>query len=202
MDALLFSFFIAAVIIGGIVWLMSSFSKSKENYIDQRLQGIENFSADLIFKSGICDNAIALDRNRKRIAVVLNAIKTMSMSLEPIVYNFDELIAVEVIKDDMSVTKTNRGSQIASAAVGGILLGSAGLLLGGLSGSKRHESKISKLSLRLYTSDLAFPVQEIHFWDSGSNGVDPSSLQPVIAEMDQWYGRLRVIVETPKSDVS
>jgi len=197
MGALLFSLLIGAIIVGVIVWIIFAVDKGRENFIDQRLSGIQDFSADLIFKSGTCDNAIAIDRGRKKIAVVLNAVKTRSMSLTPIVYPFDELIAIEVVRDDMSVTKTNRGSQAAGAAVGGVLLGPAGLLLGGLSGSKRNENKITKLSLKLYTTDLAFPVQEIYFWDGGSNGVDPSVLQPVIAEMDQWYGRLRVITETP-----
>lgn len=137
-----------------------------------------------------------------QIAVVLNAVKTGSMSLDPVVYPFDDLIAVEVIKDDISITKTNRGSQAAGAAIGGVLLGPAGLLLGGLSGSKRNENKITKLSLKLYTNNLAFPVQEILFWDSGNNGVDPNALNPVINEMDQWYGRLRAITATPTGKLS
>lgn len=81
------------------------------------------------------------------------------------------------------------------AAVGGALLGPAGLLVGGLSGSQRQENKVQKLSIKLYTNDLISPVQELFFWDSGSQGIDPTQIKPIIQELDQWYRRLRIIVE-------
>lgn len=206
MNALLFSLFIAALILGAIIWIMRVFERSNANDIVQRLQGIEDFNADILFNDGSCDNAIAIDKTSRKIAVVLNSVKSMSTSLDPIVYPFEDLIAVEVVQDDMSITKTNRGSQATGAAVGGVLLGPAGLLLGGLSGSKRHENKITKLSLRLYTSDLDQPLQEVFFWDSGSNGFDAQQLQSVITNMNQWYGRLRAIIEsknvTPRTTVA
>lgn len=195
MGALLFSFFVATIIVGIIAWIAMAFNKSAENYLEQRIRGIEDFSADIVFKSGSCDNAIAIDKQNKMIAVVLDAVKTHSKAYNPIVYPFDELIAVEIVKNDMSITKTNRGSQAAGAAIGGALLGPAGLLLGGLSGSKRRESKITNLSLKLYTNDLDLPVQQIYFFDGGTNGVDASSIESIVSEMDQWYGRLRAIIE-------
>lgn len=172
-----------------------AFNKGAENYLEQRIRGIEDFSADIVFKSGSCDNAIAIDKQNKMIAVVLDAVKTHSKAYHPIVYPFNDLIAVEIVKNDMSITKTNRGSQAAGAAIGGALLGPAGLLLGGLSGSKRHESKITNLSLKLYTNDLDLPVHQIYFFDGGTNGVDASSIEAIVSVMDQWYGRLRAIIE-------
>src|SRR5690606_29265007 len=91
-----------------------------------------------------------------------------------------------------------RGSQLAGAVAGGILLGPAGLIVGGLSGAKRQESKIEKLSLKLYTNDLMMPIQELFFLDYPGAGADPQQIQPILRDLDQWYGRLRVIVENKK----
>ena len=65
------------------------------------------------------------------------------------IYGYDDLIAVDVRQNRRSIFKTNRGSQVAGAAVGAALFGPAGLLVGGLSGSQRQEEKITELSLRL-----------------------------------------------------
>lgn len=193
MDALIFSFLIAAIIVGIIVWIMSAVTSGKLKYIDQRLQRIPDFTQSISYKSGQCDNAIAIDVQREKIAVITNP--ATSITLDPIVYCFSDLVAAEIVRDDASVTKTNRGSQVAGAEVGGVLLGPAGLLVGGLSASRRHEDKIRKLSLKLYSNNLMHPVQEVVFWDSGATGTDPKLLQPVLAELDQWYGRLRAILE-------
>jgi hypothetical protein len=65
--------------------------------------------------------------------------------------------------------KTNRGGQAVGAAVGAALLGPAGLLLGGLTGSKQNIEQVDKLSLKIYTNDLINPVHEIVFHNlSGS----------------------------------
>lgn len=191
-----FTFIVWFTVIGVIVVLVASLVCADEvaAKFKRQIQSIPEFSSCIQYISVSCKNAIALDLERKKIAVFLNPIKIRSLETKPIVYPFEDLIAVEVVRDDASVVKTNRGSQAAGAAVGGILLGPAGMLLGGLSGSRREESKIKKLSIKLYTDDLIRPVQEVLFWDS-SVGVDVDQIKPIFADLDQWYGRLRVIVE-------
>src|SRR5690625_2106720 len=45
-----------------------------------------------------------------------------------------DIIESEVVVDSHTITKTARGSQIGGAAVGGVLLGGVGAIIGGLSG--------------------------------------------------------------------
>lgn len=111
------------------------------------------------------------------------------------VFAFNELVAVEIERDDRSVSKTNRGSQVAGAAAGALLLGPAGLLLGGLTGSKRHEQKVKRITIKLYTSHLANPVVEFAFLNSWV-GLDANSfgVKAAARNADQWYGRFRAIL--------
>jgi hypothetical protein len=132
--------------------------------------------------------AIALDPESNQFAIA-------KRGTPPEVYAFDQLIAVEALKNGGSVHKTNRGSQVAGAAVGGILLGPVGLLLGGVTGSKRVEQKITRLSLKIFTDDLVSPVTEILFFDSPS-GSQPGSFAVSIAarQLDEWHGRFQTIL--------
>lgn len=116
-------------------------------------------------------------------------------------FDFAQLIAVEIEKDGITIEKTNRGSQLVGAAIGGALLGPAGMLLGGLTGSKRQKDTTTRLALKLIVNDLENPVIEIIFLDSAANmkrkaipskaPAPKSSPQERLAE---WHGRFRAIL--------
>ena len=58
------------------------------------------------------------------------------------------------------------------AAVGAVLLGPFGLLLGGLSGSKRQKERVNELSLKVILADHNAPVHRVIFFKLGGNGLD------------------------------
>ena len=134
--------------------------------------------------------AIAIDADRSRFGVFVHPVRRE-------IYRFDQLIAVEVERNGVTVTRTKRGRQAMGAAAGAALLGPAGLLLGGLSAGKTSQELLSKASLKIFTSDLNMPMWEIGFFNN-PNGVSPTSPEALNAAtlLDQWHGRLRAIVET------
>ena len=121
-------------------------------------------------------------------------------------FPFSALIDAEPVIDDAAVTKTNRGSQVAWAAAGGILLGPAGLLIGGLTGSKRVDhTRIKKLAIRLTVRSLSSPSFQITFWDDpeGTKATNPY-VQARARELHEWIARLRTIQDiagrTPREE--
>ncbi len=100
----------------------------------------------------------------------------LGTAARPVEYDTSRLVSVEIVKDGASISSTNRGSQVAGAALGAALLGPAGLLLGGLSGSKRSRATVHSLALKLIMDDRAQPVHTVEFFRSpNKHGTDAKS---------------------------
>lgn len=150
-------------------------------------EAIPDFLPDYIYLGGSKGSAIAVDSSRSRLAI-------MRAGNLPSVIDFDDLVGVEVLRNGTSITKTNRGSQVASAAVGALLLGPIGLLVGGVTGTKRQEEKIKRLSLKINTNDLKNPIHEIVFFDGPESKIDGFVVKPAIARLEEWEGRFKAII--------
>lgn len=88
-------------------------------------------------------------------------------------YAWGSIASVDVIRDGMSITSTNRGSQLVGAAAGGVLLGPLGLLIGGVTGSKRTTERIGQIALKIIVDDRYTPIYTIEFLRVPGNGADP-----------------------------
>lgn len=149
-----------------------------------------DFQSDDIFVNRLDHNAIAIDSVARKLLIITD-------SLQQIV-NPNDLLAVEITVDDTSVTITNRGSQAVGAAVGGLILGPAGLIVGGLSGSKRATVKVKKLSLAIETSHFDCPNHEFVFFKStmpqGDN-VDSECVADATQKAMQWRSRVLTLLK-------
>ncbi|MCQ1779424.1 hypothetical protein NOJ05_19635 [Neorhizobium galegae] len=147
-----------------------------------------DFNAEVIHGASFGNFGVAIDSTKQKFAI-------LGAGPEPKIFDFSQLVAVDLQRDGQTLAKTNRGSQAAGAAVGAVLLGPAGLLLGGLSGSKTSVETIRKLALTIYVSDFTQPAYEISFFQHlGSGGAKPSDLTMQMAELNAWYGRFKTIL--------
>ena len=89
------------------------------------------------------------------------------------VYNFDQIAAVEVVENGATVSQTNRGSQLAGAAIGGLVFGGLGALIGGTSGSTTTRQNVSSILLKVTVDDRYEPVHNIYFLKLGGSGIAP-----------------------------
>jgi hypothetical protein len=172
------------VVIGLVIWAVMSASKAKaakQALKDAFLGSHDGWDA---YVTPDLEQVIAIDHDGRRIAVgPLSA---------PIEVKWADVASCEVERNGQSITATNRGSQAMGAAVGGLLLGPAGLLLGGLTGSKRNVQKVSELSLKVMIDHRAAPLHRIIFVKLPGDGIKPDSamLKPIIQRLEHFHALL------------
>ena len=97
----------------------------------------------------------------------------------------------------LSLIHIYRGSQVVGAAVGTALLGGAGLILGGLTGSKSSKAKttikVKKIELKLTLNDLHTPVIAFALFE-GEIKLNSDTYQKIMKSADYWDGIFRVII--------
>src|SRR3954463_9667577 len=86
----------------------------------------QHYAMDEIYVSTVDGSSIGINFASERVLLGQRAQETE--------YSFDQIAAVEVQENGATVSTTNRGSQLAGAAIGGLALGGVGALIGGLSG--------------------------------------------------------------------
>jgi hypothetical protein len=118
-------------------------------------------------------------------------------------FNFDDLIESEIIIDSNSIIKSNRGNQIVSSAIGGIIAGVPGMIIGGLSSGKITSEKIKNITIKFTFNDLNNPIYKFSFLDN-PNGMlkDTNEYKNIMNFVDRWYGYFTVILKQQNKIVS
>lgn len=109
-----------------------------------------------------------------------------------------------MVTESRNVTKTNRGSQLVSGAVGGALLGPAGILVGGLSGSSKTIGKavetknVQSVKLTIRTNDQTHPLRSFVFFKAtfgDGEAADGPAVAPALARAEHFHELLTGIIE-------
>lgn len=117
--------------------------------------------------------------------------------------DFADIIESEVVVDSHTITKTARGSQIVGAAVGGVLLGGVGAIIGGLSGSKDSFDQVKEMDIKLTINDLNSPIHKINFLDGKDEEYkimkkgfhkDSPEYKRAFKSMEKWQGMFDIIL--------
>lgn len=152
------------------------------------------FNPSQSFLSPDLKNAVAIDEEKNKIAFLYKEEKFNLFDYYEV--DFDKIVEVEVNQDGETVTSASKGSVLGGAAIGGILAGGVGAIIGGLSGSKTSNDKIKTITMRIVVEDLKMPIHKLHFLN-----VDYSleKNDPVVKEsinmLDHWYGIITVIMK-------
>ena len=125
---------IIVVIVVGVVWSLIV-GKPEGARFREKYDGWD------VYVSSFGDGVIALNRSMGRIVV-----GTLDVHIER---DLSTLASVSAEKDGQGLTTTNRGSQAVGAAVGGLLLGPLGLMIGGVTGSRSHTERVNELALKI-----------------------------------------------------
>jgi hypothetical protein len=120
------------------------------------------FEATRSFKGEDGKTGVALDIRSEQVCLVTVVANVSQNRMVP----FADIVSVELSEDGHTVTKTNRGSQAAGGLIGGLALGPAGLLLGGLSGGSTTKNKVSRIDVHIIVNDLSSPMHVVNFLNS------------------------------------
>ncbi len=162
--------------------------------MEECIGALDGFTPALRYDSVASQISVILDPDTNQFAIAAPG--------RPVrVSAFDQLVGVDVERNGSALQKTNRGSQMVGAAVGGVLLGPLGMLMGGLSGSTRNEETVKRLSLKLYTNDLHNPATEIVFFHHKA-GLKPDAKPVKLAaqQLDDWSARFQTVLRTQQRE--
>jgi hypothetical protein len=106
---------------------------------------------------------------------------------------FKDILSVELLEDGASITKTEKSSQIEGALIGGILFGTTGAIIGGLSGVTTSGT-VSRIELRLTVNSMQNPSHELIFLDSVIFKKD-ERYKKVIDLAKRWNSMLDIVIK-------
>lgn len=72
-------------------------------------------------------------------------------------YSYDDIVDYELLEDGTSITKGGLGN----AVVGGVLFGSVGAMVGGMTGTRKTSSKCTNLMIKITVNNVSEPVEYI-----------------------------------------
>lgn len=172
------------------VVIMTMVSASRQKFFDQVLQQIEGFNPVASRLGSDGKTGIAIDAERREMCFLTRAGPTFLSERIP----YAMVLSSEICEDGTTLSKTNRGSQLAGAAVGGVLLGGLGAIVGGLSGSSRTVETVRKLELVVTVNDAANPMRRLVFLE-GTETKRNSMLYKLVSDAAQeWHARISVAV--------
>ena len=112
-------------------------------------------------------------------------------------YDFKNIIKSEVIIDNNTVISTKRGTQILGTAVGGMIAGVPGMIIGALSSEKITSQKVKNIDLKLTLNDMNDPIFIINFLSPSNKGFikDSPQVKNALTSLDRWQGYFNVILK-------
>jgi len=117
------------------------------------------FSETIKISSADMLKYISIDEERKKLMIV----DVGNTKHQRMIYNYADVLGVELFEDGDSVTSTKRGSQIGRVVVGTALLGGVGAIIGGFSGKKKTSSTANRIEVRITLDDIANPIFDLRF---------------------------------------
>jgi hypothetical protein len=144
-------------------------------------------------------SGIVLDESNKKICLID---KTLSGLIFRTI-SYHDILSSEIIEDGINIVKTSRSSQVGGALIGGILLGGAGAVIGGLSGSKSSSTeKVKKIELHIIVNDTKQPRHVLSFLghETKKSGLGKFTYNNAIESARHWHSLISVLIRQADND--
>jgi hypothetical protein len=201
------------LIVGVIVVAFIAFIVWAFTIVQRKSNGIANMQSTMIPRFGQGEyhlhlhvrgtSCIGISWERNSLIVGDDALKPDIIPLANVRAVSIEIDGMEVVTS-RSTTKTDRGSQLVGGVLGGALLGPAGLIVGGLSGSSStkgksvSEQRIKTAKLVVRVADRTMPLRSHTFFETHNpEGQDASSIlvKPELEKAAHFHALLTQVIE-------
>ncbi|MFJ8263305.1 SHOCT domain-containing protein [Rummeliibacillus sp. NPDC094406] len=193
----------------------SNFANDIIQKLINTVKSIKDFNATQEFFSPNLESYIGIDENKRKLCIVENKHRNYGQELSKTlskfdykhyVYSFDDIIQSEIIKDGVTINKTDRGSQIGGALIGGAIAGGVGAVIGGLGGSSESTSVTNKLELQVAINNTEKSSYKIYFLAPHDTGLTLKGDEE--EKIYHWHNLLSYIInksnhnEVSKTDIT
>lgn len=132
---------------------------SKREIKDNNIVLKKQFSPSIVLKkqfspSKVVGGYFGIDETSRQWAIGKGLIPSLKNAVP---YSYDDIVDFELIEDGTSVIKGGLGS----AAVGGVLFGGIGAIVGGVTGGKKAHQKCTSLMIKITVNNINAPTEYI-----------------------------------------
>jgi len=179
--------FIITIVVAIVQVIITS---SNKKAMSERIKSIPNFivTQEIMGNDGL--TGIAYDDKNKKVCLINKNGNDFNQKL----FSYRDILSSEILEDGNSITKTERGSQIGGALIGGLALGPVGLLIGGLTGKKKSIDKIKRVDIQIIVNDTTKPRHLINFLNTESKK-DSFIYKSSIETARQWHAIIEVLIK-------
>ncbi|ANY68776.1 hypothetical protein BBD42_21620 [Paenibacillus sp. BIHB 4019] len=160
--------------------------KQKDKALDEIItaNGITNMQK---YVAEYDDFAVVVDELKERLYFIDYEIREFSLS---------DVLEVEMIEDEVQITKTSRGSQLGGAVIGGLIAGGVGAVIGGVSGTKTTSSdSVKRIYMKLIVDDTKRPYVTVNFLNEKKEiSKKDKKAEKAIEDANHWYGLISVLI--------
>ncbi len=163
--------------------------------LSKRLYEIKDFDLTEAAVGDDGKTGVAYDENQKKICLI----RKVGTDFLQRVFDYKDILSVEILEDGNSNIKTDRGSQVGGALIGGLALGTVGLVVGSMTCKKKLIDNVERIDLQIIVNDLKHPRYIVNFLEIESEK-SSSTYKSSLNLAREWYAILEVFIKLSDQD--
>ena len=176
--------FITIAIVVFIFYMISRSSKNRAKLMEQLIAQAADRGINAEYKLVLPKDIVLIDTNAKTLGVLNLKAKNVTR------LNWNEIRDYEITKDGITVYK--KSGTLTNAAIGGVLFGGVGAIVGSNKTTTRGKEQIKKATLRIATRNFENPTINILIFDDTQPGMFAKKF---LEETQKLCDRLAIIIE-------
>jgi uncharacterized membrane protein len=188
-----------AAIIASVVWLvwvkeyktkkMAEAQNEMQSIASKSIKHEEDFSESYIYANQDGSGFIQIDEKRMKIRI--GGFRDEDTRLVSKIVSIDDVVGVSVTENGKGVFGSDLSTTLGGAAIGGLVFGGFGAIVGAMSGQKAK--KVLEVSLVLAIDDLSVPFLSLNFLHMPVN-YGSENHSKALSEAKKWLGMVNILI--------